>query len=77
MAAEQLSTEAFSGVTITADEPGFRMESVTLPAKGETLPAAAANYESELLTKRLGHASFSSVPRISAPPACLDILGRQ
>src|SRR5829696_2954111 len=51
MFADQFSTEAFSGTTVAADEPGFRMETVTLAAEGETLPAGADNYESELLTK--------------------------
>ena len=51
MFADQFSTESFTGLTVAADEPGFRMESVTLAAEGETLPAGADNYESDLVTK--------------------------
>ena len=51
MFADQFSTNSFSGMTIAADEPGFRMETVTMAAKGETLPRGADNFESELLTK--------------------------
>jgi hypothetical protein len=47
--ANQLATESFFGVTIAADEPGFRMETVEIPASGETLPAGAANFTSELV----------------------------
>src|SRR5215212_7749940 len=51
MFADQFSTESFTGLTVAADEPGFRMESVTMAAEGETLPAGADNYESDLVTK--------------------------
>ena len=51
MFADQFSTEAFSGFTIAAAEPGFRLESVTMAAEGASLPAGADNYESELLEK--------------------------
>src|SRR5215211_2114708 len=51
MFADQFSTQSFTGLTIAATEPGFRMESVTLAAEGETLPAGADNYESDLVTK--------------------------
>jgi hypothetical protein len=51
MFADQFSTESFSGITVAAAEEGFRMESVTLAAEGETLPAGADNFESDLLTK--------------------------
>ena len=49
--ADQFSTKSVSGLTIAADEPGFRMESVTMAAEGETLPAGADNFESDLVTK--------------------------
>jgi hypothetical protein len=75
MAAEQLSTEAFSGVALIADEPGFRMESVTLPAEGETLPTAAANYESELLTKAPDDTVFFFSAADLGATGVLDILG--
>jgi hypothetical protein len=43
------SAAAFSGVTIAADEAGFRMESVALPTAGETATTATANFDSELV----------------------------
>ena len=75
MAASQLSTDAFSGLTIVADEPGFRMESVTLPAEGETLPAGAANYESELLTKAPDDTLFFMSAADLGATGVLDIIG--
>jgi Protein of unknown function (DUF3352) len=51
MFADQFSTESFTGSTVAATEPGFRMETVTMAAEGETLPAAADNFESELLNR--------------------------
>jgi len=51
MFAEQFSTEAFSGTTVAAAEAGFLMETATLAAEGETLPAGADNFESELVTR--------------------------
>jgi hypothetical protein len=51
MFADQFSTESFTGMTIAADEPGFRVETVTMATEGETLPAGADNYESELVNK--------------------------
>ncbi len=75
MAASQLSTEAFSGLTITADEPGFRMESVTLPAEGESLPAGAATYESELLTRAPDETVFFMSATDLGATGVLDIIG--
>ena len=75
MAASQFSSEAFSGLTVTADEPGFRMETVTLPAEGETLPAGAANYESELLTKAPGETLFFMSAADLGATGVLDIIG--
>ncbi|MDQ3227966.1 MAG: DUF3352 domain-containing protein [Chloroflexota bacterium] len=40
---------AFSALTISASEPGFRMETVGFAAEGETLPAGVANFESDLV----------------------------
>jgi Protein of unknown function (DUF3352) len=45
----ELYPQAFSGTTIAASEPGFRMETVTIPAAGETLPPGPTNFESELV----------------------------
>jgi len=75
MAADKFSTESFSGIAITADEPGFRMETVTLPAEGESLPAGAANYESELLTKAPGDTLFFMSAEDLGATGVLDILG--
>jgi hypothetical protein len=75
MFADQFSTEAFSGVTIAAAEPGFRMETVTMAAEGETLPAVADNYESELLTKAPDDSLlFLSAADLGAT-GVLDVLG--
>jgi hypothetical protein len=70
-----VSTEAYTGMTIAADEPGFRMESVAFPAPGESFPPAAANFESELA--RLAPADtvfFSSAADLGAT-GVLDALG--
>jgi hypothetical protein len=75
MFANQFSTEAFSGFTIAAAEPGFTMESVTLAAEGETLPAAADNFESELLARAPDDSLlFISAADLGAT-GVLDVLG--
>ncbi len=48
MAAGQLGANSFSGLTVTADAPGFRLESVALSPEGEPLPPSAPNFDSEL-----------------------------
>ena len=48
-ASESLMTDSYTGLTLAADEPGFRMETVTIPAAGATLPPTAAPFESELV----------------------------
>jgi hypothetical protein len=75
MFADQFSNDSFSGLTIAADEPGFRMETVTMAAEGETLPAAADNFESDLL-KRAPDDSllFVSAADLGAT-GVLDVLG--
>ncbi len=75
MFADQFSTESFTGSTIAATEPGFRMETVTIAAEGETLPAAADNFESELLTKAPGDSLlFVSAADLGAT-GVLDVIG--
>jgi hypothetical protein len=75
MFANQFSTKSFSGLTIAADEPGFRMETVSMAAEGETLPAGADNYESELLTKAPADSLlFMSAADLGAT-GVLDVLG--
>jgi Protein of unknown function (DUF3352) len=75
MFADQFSTEAFTGMTIAADEPGFRVETVTMAAEGETLPAGADNFESELVTKAPEDSLlFMSGADLGATGA-LDVLG--
>ena len=62
-------------MTIAAAEPGFRMESVTMAAEGETLPAVADNFESELLTKAPDDSLlFASAADLGAT-GVLDVLG--
>jgi hypothetical protein len=75
MFADQFSTESFTGSTIAASEPGFRMETVTMAAEGATLPAAADNFESELLTKAPGDSVlFISAADLGAT-GVLDVIG--
>ena len=75
MFADQFSTKSFTGLTIAADEPGFRMETVTMAAEGETLPAGADNFESELLTKAPDDSLlFVSAADLGAT-GVLDVLG--
>src|SRR5215211_3138723 len=75
MFADQFSTQSFTGLTIAADEPGFRMETVTMAAEGETLPAGADNFDSELLTKAPDDALlFASAADLGAT-GVLDVLG--
>ena len=75
MFADQFSTESFTGSTIAATEPGFRMETVTMAAEGETLPAAADNFESELLTRAPGDSLlFVSAADLGAT-GVLDVIG--
>ena len=75
MFADQFSTESFSGSTVAAAEPGFRMETVTMAAEGETLPAVADNFESELLAKAPDDSLlFASAADLGAT-GVLDVLG--
>ena len=75
MFADQFSNDSFSGLTISADEPGFRMETVTMAAEGETLPAAADNFESDLLTRAPDDSLlFVSAADLGAT-GVLDVLG--
>jgi hypothetical protein len=75
MFADQFSTEAFTGLTIAAAEPGFRMETVTMAPEGGTLPAGADNYESQLLAKAPDDSLlFMSAADLGAT-GLLDVLG--
>src|SRR5918997_1938776 len=75
MFADQFSTDSFTGLTIAAAEPGFRMETVTMAAEGETLPAGADNFESELLTRAPDDSLlFTSAADLGAT-GVLDVLG--
>jgi hypothetical protein len=75
MFADQFSTESFTGLTIAAAEPGFRMETVTMAAEGETLPAGADNFESELLTKAPDDALLLTSAADLGATGVLDVLG--
>lgn len=48
-ASESLVTDSYTAMTLAADEPGFRFETVVLPAEGETLPPSPAPFVSELV----------------------------
>ena len=75
MFADQFSTNSFTGLTVAASEPGFRTETVTLAAEGETLPAAADNFNSELLTKAPGDSLFFISAADLGATGVLDVLG--
>jgi hypothetical protein len=75
MFADQFSTEAFTGLTISAAEPGFRMETATLAAEGETLPTGADNFESELVGKAPGDSLFFTSAADLGATGVLDVLG--
>lgn len=75
MAAGELNSEAFSGVTIAADPLGFRVESVALAPEGETLPAAAANFESELVALAPAETVFFTSAGDLGATGVLDAIG--
>ena len=75
MFADQFSTKSFTGLTIAADEPGFRMETVTMAAEGETLPAGADNYESDLVTKAPADSLLFMSGADLGATGVLDVLG--
>jgi hypothetical protein len=70
-----VSTEAYTGLTIAADEPGFRMETVAFPAPGESFPPAAANFESELARVAPADTVFFSSAADLGATGVLDALG--
>lgn len=69
-----LVKDTYVGVTIAADQPGFRLESVTIPGQ-DTLPAIPEAYDSQLATV----APDSSIIFLSTPnlgeSGVLDALG--
>ena len=65
----------FSAFTVAADDPGFRMESVALPAAGEPTPAAAANFESELVGLAPADAVFFMSAADLGETGILDAIG--
>ncbi|MCC2627245.1 MAG: hypothetical protein K0S14_895, partial [Thermomicrobiales bacterium] len=75
MFAEQFSTESFSGTTVAAAERGFLMETATLAAEGETLPAGADNFESELVTRAPDDSLLFMSGADLGATGVLDVLG--
>jgi hypothetical protein len=73
--ANTLSTKSFSAMTIAADQPGFRMETVTIPAAGETLPTMAEHYESNLVNVAPENALFFVSAADLGKTGVLDVLG--
>lgn len=71
----QYQTDSFSGVTLAADEPGFRMESVAIPAAGGTLPEQPDNFESELVDVAPGNSLLFFSSADLGPSGVLDALG--
>lgn len=64
-----------TGFTIAADEPGFRMETVTVGADGAALPAGQPNFESELVGKAPEDALFFLGASNLAATKVLDTVG--
>ncbi|MBA3451285.1 MAG: DUF3352 domain-containing protein [Chloroflexia bacterium] len=75
MAAGELNAEAFSALTVAASEPGFRTETVALPADGETAPAAADSVESELVGLAPADALFFMSASDLGATGVLDAIG--
>lgn len=69
-----LINDSFTGITVSADQPGFRFESVTIPGE-DALPPAAAAYDSTLAAVAPEDALvFLSSPDLGAS-GYLDALG--
>jgi hypothetical protein len=74
-AAQGLLSHAYSASTIAADEPGFRMESVSLPAEGEAPTPGAPHYQSRLVNQAPDNALvFLSAPNLGET-GVLDAVG--
>jgi hypothetical protein len=69
------NTAAYSGVTVAADAPGFRMESVALPAEGATEVSGTANFESELVGFAPSDAFFFTSGADLGATGVLDAVG--
>jgi hypothetical protein len=65
----------YTGLTISADQPGFRMETVEISADGSPLPAGAAPYQSDLLKHTPEDALFFMSAQDLAKTGVLDALG--
>jgi Protein of unknown function (DUF3352) len=65
----------YTGLTISADQPGFRMETVEISADGSPLPAGAATYQSDLLKHTPEDALFFMSAQDLAKTGILDALG--
>lgn len=65
----------YTGILVSADDPGFRMETVAIPAEGETLPPAADNFASDLLKQTPGDALFFLDAMDLGQTGVLDALG--
>ncbi|MCC6315045.1 MAG: DUF3352 domain-containing protein [Thermomicrobiales bacterium] len=67
--------EAYSGFSISADQPGFRMETVEIGANGETLPAGQPNFSPTLPAKTPADALFFLDGSNLAATKVLDNIG--
>ncbi|HEU5434503.1 MAG TPA: DUF3352 domain-containing protein [Thermomicrobiales bacterium] len=65
----------YTGFAISADQPGFRMETVSIAANGAPLPAGAAPYQSALLAHTPGDALFFLSAQDLAKTGVLDAIG--
>lgn len=74
-ASESLITDSYTAITVAADEPGFRFETVILPAEGATLPPAPAPYASGLVDQAPGNAMLFTSSADLGATGTLDALG--
>jgi hypothetical protein len=75
MALGESGAAAYSAVTIAAAQEGFRLESVTFAAEGESLPAGAANFDSELVRAAPADTIFFSSGADLGATGVLDAIG--
>ncbi len=65
----------YTALLVSADDPGFRMETVAIPAEGETLPPAADAFASDLVNQAPADALFFLDAMDLGQTGVLDALG--
>ena len=72
--AEQARAGTMSGAVLWADDPGFRMDAVTMAAAGETLPEVPDNFDPTLDERVAGDSFFFGSGSDLGPTGVLDPL---